>query len=147
MFTLPVEIQNVIQDYAGTTEFWKKYFSMNILKEINQGWRLTGLMNVPCDNCYEQGHSEQNTECTNCFIQVPCINCYWYNYFDSEYMQNCMQCTEHSFINWKQIKNFMINDSNLPNTYTDFLQSLEWIKTVNKFKKNKIEIDNQIIEG
>jgi hypothetical protein len=139
MFMLPVEIQNNIQDYADISGYWKNIFSNQILKYINQGWRLTGIMNVACHQCFENGHEEPNTNCENCFIQFPCINCYWYNTFDSQYMQNCLLCTHHEMINWNQIKNFM-NDDTIPETYEDFLKSDEWKKTLLEFEKNKIEI-------
>ncbi len=63
---LPQELQDIVFDYAGTTEYWKRRFSNDVLIEINKGYRMVGMFcpehwdNVPCE-------CEKSKHCLNCF--------------------------------------------------------------------------------
>ena len=62
---LNLDVFNLIQDFAGTREYWMRRFSNDVLVEIDQGWRLvgwggedmhgTGEKAEPCPNCYSYG--------------------------------------------------------------------------------------------
>jgi hypothetical protein len=66
---LPVDICNSIFEYTGETESWKHRFSMDVLSEINHGWRWVG---IGCD--------EHNWEPCECDINTLtyCSNCFTY---------------------------------------------------------------------
>jgi hypothetical protein len=104
----------------------KMYFKKYILSNINQGWRLTGIVNdCPCIFCYELGHLEPNPVCCNCFLRQPCGNCYWYNIDIFNSGNGCDCSKELVYINWKQIKPFLRNGYKY-NTYYDFIHGKDW---------------------
>lgn len=141
MFNLPSDIQNYISDYADLSNYWKKIFTKDVLSLINKGYRLTGINTSPCKICLEKGYIDKNINCKNCFLQIPCITCWWYNILDSEFIPQCIFCDEYIFISYNNIKNYLPIKKKYE-TYTDFLQSDEWLDTLQELKDNKKEIIN-----
>lgn len=64
-------IQQLINDFAGTIDYNKKYFSENVLPLINKNWKLVCLEDegMPCLNCYAFGNG----------IDKACLNCELHN--------------------------------------------------------------------
>jgi hypothetical protein len=54
---LPIELRDRVFDFSGMTQYWKHRFSMDVLTEINRGWRWTGVDHEGqyCDLCFTFG--------------------------------------------------------------------------------------------
>jgi hypothetical protein len=67
---LPIEVRDRVFDFYGMTEYWKHRFSMDVLTEINRGWRWVGYecdlhpfdagrcwcpAVQPCSECFNSG--------------------------------------------------------------------------------------------
>lgn len=143
MFTLPYDLQANISEYADLTNYWKRIFTTEILIYINKGYRLTGINTSPCSNCLDNGYLDKNLNCCNCFLQIPCITCWWYNICDEEYSIQCIFCEEYTFLNYKQIKSYLPLKKEY-NLYSDFLNSFEWLDTLQEIEDNKNTILNLI---
>lgn len=146
MFNLPYDIQKHIADYANLSKYWKNLFSNKVLPYINKGYRLTGINTSPCNNCLDNGYLDKNIKCNNCFLQIPCIRCWWYNYLDYDHLLNCIFCDEFIHVSYNNIKYYLPIKEKYK-LYSDFLKSNEWLETLNELDYNKLEILNEYMNN
>ena len=82
------QIQQIINDFAGTTQQNKQYFSDNVLSFINKHWKMVCMLSegMPCINCYCYGNGIDES-CLNC--QMDYLNMKFpMSYDDYKYMCN-----------------------------------------------------------
>lgn len=90
---IPEGIENIICSYISSTkinedywiEFYKTYFSQKVLSLIDKEYRLVCFgQHQVCIFCIEQKQNSHlwnglYTNCYNCNLRIPCLNCYYYN--------------------------------------------------------------------
>lgn len=64
---LPIEIKNIILDFADYNNYWKIRFTNDVLPEINKYYRWVGY------DC------EIHDELCDCKNKIPCVYCYLYD--------------------------------------------------------------------
>jgi hypothetical protein len=141
MFAIANELNTQIlnflakEDNAQTQEFWKEYFTKNILIQIDtkmyfskyvlsfidKGFRLSSKTTMPCKMCYLAGHNEKNLNCMNCNLDSPCLNCYWYNNSTTP----CFCTSDLIHVGWNEVKPFIRNVKKY-DRYCDFVRGTEW---------------------
>lgn len=120
-------------DNYNTTDFWKFRYSKFVLSYIDKGYRLISETNMPCEMCYNNGFIKKNDICTNCRLDTPCVNCYWYNGFDNY----CYCNGTYIHVSWNQIKPFIKNGYKYARYY-DFINGKEWQNMLSEQKQRQI---------
>ena len=71
MLYFDTDIINLIQDFAGITQYWKNRFTCDVLPGINKGYKLVAIdRGIPCGWCYVVSMTEKKTfgYCDHCKI-------------------------------------------------------------------------------
>lgn len=140
--TLPSELINNIYDYCDIDAIFREYFSNNVviyldkdwrrrfsrdvIPDLNKGWKLVCKYNGPCFNCYENGIYNRDPHCSSCMGINPCLNCYYYNEFES--ISCDCNSDELILVCYDQIKNAYPHETGeLYDTYGDYLRSKNYL--------------------
>ena len=65
-----LDIYNIILDFAGVCEYWKRRFTWDVLPKINKGYKLVSINNNKlCNSCYYDAISKEKTygNCEYCY--------------------------------------------------------------------------------
>jgi hypothetical protein len=153
--------QSIFSYIGGERSYWQRYFSKtvlvqldpkgyfsrNVLPEIDQGWRLTGLFTAPCADCRDEGYRIPNPECEICFFLTPCCNCYWYD-LDPYGNGNVCNCGEETvFVSWGEITEQMPDLKAKYPRYWDFVRGAEWNAYLEDQAQQAAEIERRYQEA